>query len=286
MAYTREMKRTPTTNVPPAHVEVWGPTKQFVKGNAAEHIFEDLREQILSSRIERGAKLPTERELAAAYHVSGATVREAMRGLATARLVDVRHGSGAYVTAHADQLIASALHSMIQVEKISVPEVISVYGAIIGFTAELATTHATREQLEAMQHALDQLEEGGSVKALHVQLARFLDMLAASSGNLLLATLCRFLAGVQLGLVNELSGGSYEVWRRATSRLAKDRQALLDAIKKRDKVQVRVTARRYHQRALKVISALRDESSLHPEEMHFSQILAKSLQAVSGTHSS
>jgi len=78
-------------------------TKRSVRGNAAEHVHGDLRDAILSGQFAKGSRLPTEKQLAESYGVSGPTVREAIRGLTTARLIEVRHGSGAYVTADSDQ---------------------------------------------------------------------------------------------------------------------------------------------------------------------------------------
>src|SRR6266853_2308771 len=83
------------------------------RGRVAEQILDDLRNQILDGTLSRGTKLPTERELAEAYGVSGATMREAIRALAAMRLVEVRHGSGAYVTADSGQIIAMSLNSML-----------------------------------------------------------------------------------------------------------------------------------------------------------------------------
>src|SRR5277367_5974616 len=75
----------------------------------ADAIAEDLRGQIASGALPNGARLPAERDLAERYQVSGPTVREALQGLSTMGLLDVRHGSGTYVTALADSLVAKAL---------------------------------------------------------------------------------------------------------------------------------------------------------------------------------
>jgi GntR family transcriptional repressor for pyruvate dehydrogenase complex len=79
----------------------WQPTRQLTRGNAADQILEDLRGRILGGQLTRGTRLPTAKQLAEGYGVSGPTIREAIRGLTTAQLVEVRHGSGAYVTADA-----------------------------------------------------------------------------------------------------------------------------------------------------------------------------------------
>jgi GntR family transcriptional repressor for pyruvate dehydrogenase complex len=49
------------------------------RSRVADQIFKDLRHQIVLGELPRGSKLPTERELAERYQVSGPTVREAIR---------------------------------------------------------------------------------------------------------------------------------------------------------------------------------------------------------------
>lgn len=60
-------------------------------------IAEDLRNKIKSAKIERGARLPTEIELMGEYNASRNTVRDAIKFLASLRLVETRPGQGTYV---------------------------------------------------------------------------------------------------------------------------------------------------------------------------------------------
>jgi len=59
---------------------------------------EDIRERIESGEYAPSTMLPTEAELSAAYGVSRATVREALRGLAERGLVEKRQGVGTFVS--------------------------------------------------------------------------------------------------------------------------------------------------------------------------------------------
>jgi GntR family transcriptional repressor for pyruvate dehydrogenase complex len=184
----------------------WQPSKRLERGNAAEQILEDLRDRILSGQLPRGTKLPTEKQLAEGYGVSGATVREAVRGLVTAQLIEVRHGSGAYVTAQTDQLIAASLSSMIQIERIGVPQVLGVLGALISYAAELAAKHATAEDIEAMRQALRQIQDGDSAEGISGAVSAFVGEIGQASGNPLLAALCRFFTSLQIGAAARSEG--------------------------------------------------------------------------------
>jgi GntR family transcriptional regulator len=63
----------------------------------ADRLRDELLEEITSSQLEPGTKLPTEGELSKRFGVSRATVRDAVRGLVEAGYVTRIRGSGSYV---------------------------------------------------------------------------------------------------------------------------------------------------------------------------------------------
>ena len=67
------------------------------KNLLADRLRDELLEEMTSSQLPPGTKLPTESELATRFGVSRATVREAVTSLVEAGYVTRRHGSGSYV---------------------------------------------------------------------------------------------------------------------------------------------------------------------------------------------
>ncbi|MGQ7932267.1 FadR/GntR family transcriptional regulator [Paraburkholderia sp. D1E] len=260
----------------------WQPSKRLKRGNAADQIFEDLRESVLGGQLPRGTKLPTEKQLADSYGVSGATIREAIRGLTSARLVEVRHGSGAYVTAETDHLVALSLRSMIQIERIGVPQVLGVLSALTTYAAELAAVQATDADIDAMQEALRQIQQGSDVAIISSGVMHFIESIANASGNPLLAALCRFLTTIQIGLATELSGGTVESWRATTGSLSRERQRLFKAIKDRNPEAAGKAARAYHDRAQKIITAQPNAHNATVSDPVLAQLLSSSLQNKGG----
>jgi DNA-binding FadR family transcriptional regulator len=247
-----------TENKPATRTRItdWLPARRLERGNAADQILDELRDRILSGELPRGSKLPTEKQMAEAYGVSGATVREAIRGLTTSRLIEVRHGSGAYVTADTDQLIGLSMRSMIRLEQIGVTELLGVLGALNCYAAELASQNATVGDLEFLDQALDRINNGADSDAITQALHDFLDRIATASGNTLLPILCRFLADIQISLALQLAGGSLRQWRATTKLLHDARQRLVEKIKTRNASDARAAAEAYHQLAQKIFSAM------------------------------
>jgi DNA-binding FadR family transcriptional regulator len=73
-------------------------SKPIKKRTMAEQMADTIKELILSGELKAGESLPTEPELSEQFEVSRAVVRDATRILMALGLVEVRHGSGVYVS--------------------------------------------------------------------------------------------------------------------------------------------------------------------------------------------
>jgi GntR family transcriptional regulator, hexuronate regulon transcriptional repressor len=108
-------------------------------------VADSIMASIKTGDYKPGARLPSERDLAAAYKVSRPTVREAMIALEIRGLVESRHGSGIYITEHppaqmgADDLDIGAF------------ELTEARRLFEGEAAALAATTITDEQLTELE---------------------------------------------------------------------------------------------------------------------------------------
>ena len=226
------------------------------KSRVADQIFKDLRQQILIGNLQRGSKLPTERELAEHYQVSGPTVREAIRGLTAMGLADVRHGSGAYVTASTESLIAMSLGTVIQLEGLGATDVLSILGVLNEQAAGLASDAATNEDHERLRRARTELEGANTAPAAAAAVRGFHRALALASHNPLLGALCGFLADVQVELGMELAGDSIKEWKRIFAKLKPVRSSLVDAIVAGNRKLAVKHAHEFHEKAVALITSL------------------------------
>jgi GntR family transcriptional repressor for pyruvate dehydrogenase complex len=74
------------------------PFRTVSKGAVAEDIVAQLLSMIREKKLHPGDKLPPERELAVLMDVSRPSLREALRTLSVMGVIELRHGSGIYVT--------------------------------------------------------------------------------------------------------------------------------------------------------------------------------------------
>jgi GntR family transcriptional repressor for pyruvate dehydrogenase complex len=119
-----------------------------------DQIVEDLRGQVLSGALPDGARLPSERELATRYDVSGPTIREAIRVLTAIGLLSTRNGSRTTVTARSDALLAMSIASVVQLEKMAAADVFGVLGALNAYAVEQAVERASAEANSRFKLAL------------------------------------------------------------------------------------------------------------------------------------
>ncbi|MFK0152775.1 FadR/GntR family transcriptional regulator [Streptomyces sp. NPDC090493] len=260
--------------------------RKLERERVADRIMEDLRDQILRGALPDGSRLPPERDLTERYGVSGATVREAVRALTAMGLISVRHGSGSFVTASADRMIALSIASAIQLKHVGAAEVLDILGTLNAHAAKAAAVHATDEEIAALRAAAERLASIDSVDESVHALKRFLRLLSEISRNALLATLCRFFADLQVELGIAISGGpKLSEWRRVAGALHPERLAVVEAIEARDGdlAADRVTA--YHQRALELVTATPHAAEIRISDPGYSHVIAALLSSrpVAGT---
>lgn len=222
----------------------------------ADAIAEDLRGQIASGAIPHGARLPAERELAERYRVSGPTVREALHGLSAMGLLDVRHGSGTYVSAFADSLVAKALGTVIELQGVSVGDIIGMLGALDGYAARLAASRSTREDIVSLEEAVAAIPLATDIDGIVREVKHFVIGLAAAAHNPLLLALVRFLVDVQFELALA-TGSAFEDWQKLVAVLQPDRVAIVEALKRRDADEFAARVSAFNARAINLIDVER-----------------------------
>lgn len=149
----------------------------------SQRLYERLA-QALGARIARGEyqvgqRLPSERELAQTFKVSRATVREAMIALELDGLVDVRTGSGVYVT-H-----TTPPEGTVGARDVGPFELLEARRAIEGEICAIAAARITDEQLAQLARIIAEMrsENEHDVELSEAADRRFHEVIAAATEN-------------------------------------------------------------------------------------------------------
>jgi len=222
------------------------------RDRVADQILDDLRSQILSGKLPHGTKLPAERDLAIQYGVSGPTIREATRALTAMGLVSARHGSGCYVTARSDTLVAMSLASVLQLENVGAADVLGVLDVLTVYAVELAVDRISDDEVLALRKAVEEFSVMVSEDEVVANVRNFLRLLVAASHNPLLISLCKFFVDLQLEISVELFRGEPATWKKSAS-MNPERRSIVEALARRDANAATKSVRAYHQAAIKMM---------------------------------
>ena len=221
------------------------PLKQVEPRRLYRQIADQIAGLIAAGEFPPGSRLPAERELAAKLGVSRASVREAIISLEIGGLVEVRVGTGIFVT-----LKQGAQGSASGDAGPGPFELLSARKLVEGEIAALAATEASAEDVESLRQSVQRMTENIDDFAIREESDREFHLaLAKASGN-------GSLELVVEGLWNQRA----ELWGRMqqhfhTSDLAtqtiRDHAAIVRAIAARDAAGARGAMHRHLSRVIR-----------------------------------
>lgn len=205
---------------------------------AAREIVGSLQSDIAGGLLPLGSRLPNERDLAAHYGVSQPTVREAVRALDLMGLVDVRHGSGVYVTGDVTGFLSASLDVLLRVERVGIVDVLDVRTLLGGYSARRAAEYATDDETRRMKSYLDACDfpaPGAGPRDLVGAAVCFQVAVSAATRNPLLFAIESFLIKLISGLqLSAQEDHGRDFWIDRVGAFSADRRRLLDFIAAHD----------------------------------------------------
>jgi GntR family transcriptional repressor for pyruvate dehydrogenase complex len=196
-----------------------------------EAAIEQVRDLISTGQLSSGARLPPEAELAELLGTSRNTVREAVRALVTARVLDVRRGDGTYVTSLRPELLLAGIGAAADLLQDGFTlELLEVRRILEPAATAMAATRVTDQTLDDLAVCLHRM----SAAETHDELVRhdeeFHRLVIAAAGN---ETLASMLAGVSSRTTRGRAWRGV-VERGATARTISEHSNILEALRNRD----------------------------------------------------
>lgn len=212
--------------------------ERLARPKVTDEIIETLRRDIAGGTLGSGDRLPNERDLAHQFGVSQPTIREAVRALDAMGLIEVRHGSGAYVTGDGRRFLATSLDTLLQIERVGIVEVLEVRAVLGRYTAGRAAEHATDAEIDEIARIEESLEQIGKLKDIQrivENVVVFQVAVSAAAHNPLQSAIESFL--IRLIMKFQLTAKSkagVRFWQNWTLQFGDDRRRLVDGIRARD----------------------------------------------------
>lgn len=162
----------------------------------ADAVIEQIEGMIVHGILKEGRKLPPERELAESMQVSRPKLREALKRMAEAGLIDVRHGEGVFVGKLIGSAMSPALLNLYARHGEAFYDYLEYRREQEAFAARLAAERATmadKERLERIMSDLQLAWESGNEQASSEADIRFHSAVADASHN---TTLMHMMASI------------------------------------------------------------------------------------------
>lgn len=162
--------------------------KPVQKKSLSDSVFEQLRAEIISGRMEPGSTLPAERALCEALGVNRGAIREALKRLEQARLVSVQHGGSTTVldyreSAGTDLLSALLITAEGKVNTRVARSVMEMRSALATDIARLCALRGRHVADEADRIVAEMKQSSRDVPALQILSMNFWSLLVEGSDN-------------------------------------------------------------------------------------------------------
>lgn len=197
-----------------------------------------IRDLITSGRINPGDRLPPEQELANLLGISRSSLREAVKALSQARVLDVRRGDGTYVTSLEPELLMSGLSFVIDLmQDQTLVEIFEVRKLLEPAATALAAQRITDEQIAELRESLTSMRHAHDPEELVVRDIDFHARIASATGN---SSLCSILDAISTRALRA------RVWRASIvgmkTMTLSQHELILDALSERDPTLARSAA--------------------------------------------
>ncbi|MEO8620856.1 MAG: FadR/GntR family transcriptional regulator [bacterium] len=167
------------------------------KQSLSDRLARQIRESIQGGAFQRGDRLPPIMEMARRFGVGHPTIREALKKLEAMGVVDIRHGSGVFVSRSEEVLVLASPDYNGAVTKKLLLDLIRTRIPLELQSVADAVHHASPEHLKEMRRLLTEAGQSlGNDEVLNSMNMSFHHQIARGSGNTVLAQL--------LGVLHEL----------------------------------------------------------------------------------
>jgi GntR family transcriptional regulator, transcriptional repressor for pyruvate dehydrogenase complex len=201
----------------------------FERDMLPERIANRIVSLISERQLRPGDKLPSERDLAGMMQVSRPSLREALRALAMLNIVEIRQGSGTYVSSLKPELLVEHLDFVFALDDSTFAELLEARSVLEPSIAALAAANASDEELQALDECMEKIksavEDPSSFLEADLELHQKITQAARNQ------ILARFMTSLtRLGLASRTRTVALPGVREQT---VEDHQEIVDALQRR-----------------------------------------------------
>src|SRR3954463_10880410 len=152
---------------------------------ASSSIADQIRQAIVTGKLDQGDRLPPERELAEQFGVSRVTVRDALRALEAMGLIEVRVGArgGAFVTVPTGSIVGQTMSDMMMMSAVTPEDIVEARLVVELGTVTLACSRATDDDVALLRNLATRSQEAIAAKTYTRELSWEFHALVAQAAH-------------------------------------------------------------------------------------------------------
>nr|MBF0682641.1 FadR family transcriptional regulator [Pseudomonas sp.] len=214
------------------------PVFQQVKSRRVSDEVEDqIRRLLVAGELKPGDKLPSERDLAAQLGVGRNALREALRSLEMAGVVELRKGpkGGSFVTHGTTELLTQGLRDLLTLHAVTIEQITEARMLFEQAVVQTACRKATEDDFDEMQAVLEAAKEAYVQKNFDAKLRKLVEfhiVLGRATHNPVLAFVTESIMQFMLEYAQSIGPDRNELSLIAIGRI-------IDAVRARDEVAAR-----------------------------------------------
>lgn len=152
------------------------------KVNVSKLVQEQIIRYITSGELKPGDKIPSERTFCEKLEVGRSSVREAIEGLVVLGVL-TKTGGGVFVRDYKNGILRESMNVLIDMQQVTVDELIEARIATESQIVRLATLKATPEDIQELEEIIASTEHAQALDAIHTASAQFHYKLAQMTHN-------------------------------------------------------------------------------------------------------
>ncbi len=177
--------------------------KTIRTGRLADQVADQLKQSLFKGEYLEGEKLPSEHELMGVFGVSRIVVREAIRNLENAGLLEIKRGptGGAFVRTMKHDAVSNLVRDTLKLGQISVAEIMEVRLQVEPIVAGLAAKRRTPEDIMMLERGIEKMPKVKSGDKYVEWNVNFHRLVAKASHNSMYELLVNILMDMTLDLI-------------------------------------------------------------------------------------
>jgi DNA-binding FadR family transcriptional regulator len=166
-----------------------------------EEICDAIRDKLVTGELKAGDRLPSERELSEMLNVSRAALREAIRSLEIAGIVELRKGSkgGAFITRSGAGQVTRTFRDMLDFGRVSLATLLEARLLVMDAVVRAACERASAADIDKLSgNVIETIEltRQGRYEERTLKAVEFSTLLANSTGNQVMSAILEAMASV------------------------------------------------------------------------------------------